>query len=321
MPSHAPASDLVALKRIALYTLTNETRKVPHTAEQFPRAERLDAEVLARALFEQTGTHLTVEGSCAGGQVGTAYVRWPDGHRAVLKWRPHFTVGELRAGPLAVADRLRALGYPAPATELTAQIGHAVAIVQELLPGRKIDHLDRHHLDRTLALHHIQADALADRLDIPAYNLYLRSDGPGYCLHEPLRRFSRRTAALEHRIAAIGAEHPECLPGCDAVHGDLHPGNILAAGGNITGVVDWDGTARGDHRFDLVVLRFGIHPNKADHEVARHLDKLLDDIPEAILRPAWAHMSLRMTDWAIRHFPPYEVNLALAEQRLPVLRR
>ncbi len=31
----------------------------------------------------------------------------------------------------------------------------------------------------------------------------------------------------------------------------------------------------------------------------------------------WAHMSLRMTDWAIRHFTPSDVNhwLDLAEQR------
>lgn len=48
------------------------------------------------------------------------------------------------------------------------------------------------------------------------------------------------------------------------------------------------------------------------------LDTLLDALPEAIVRPAWAHMSLRMTDWAIRHFPPSEVTqwLDLAEQRI-----
>jgi len=65
--------------------------------------------------------------------VGTAYVRWPDGHIGVLKWSPHVTVDELRSGPLAVAGQLRTLGDPAPATELTAQIGHAVVMVQELL--------------------------------------------------------------------------------------------------------------------------------------------------------------------------------------------
>ncbi len=273
---------------------------------------------MARAVFEQTRIRLSVEGPCAGGQVGTVYVRWPDGHRGVLKWRPHSTVGELRSGPLAVAEQLRRLGYPAPATELTAQVGQAVVMVQELLPGTKIDHLDARHLDRVLEVHRIQANALAGWGDVPAYQLFLRDDGPGYCLHEPLRQLSRRTRALERRISRCGAEYPGQLNGNDAVHGDFHPGNILAAGGGITGVVDWDGAARGDHRFDLVVLRFGVHPDRADRGVVERLDRLLDALPEAILRPAWAHLSLRMTDWAIRHFPPGEVEqwLDLAEQRI-----
>lgn len=273
---------------------------------------------MARALFDQTGIRLAVEGPCTGGQVGAAYVRWPDGHTAVLKWRPRFTVDELRSGPVAVTDRLRTLGYPAPATELIAQIGHAVVTVQELLPGKKIDYLDIRHFDQVIDIHRIHANALADRGDIPAYPLYLLEDGPEYCLHEPLRQFSRRTAALERRISKYGAEHPAHLLGNDAVHGDFHPGNMLAANGDVTGVVDWDGAGRGDHRFDLVVLRFGIHPAGADREAVERLDSLLDVLPEEILHPMWAHMSLRMTDWAIRHFPPGEVDrwLDLAEQRI-----
>jgi hypothetical protein len=52
--------------------------------------------------------------------------------------------------------------------------------------------------------------------------------------------------------------------------------------------------------------------------VTRRLDAVLDSLPEDILRPAWAHMSLRMVDWAIRHFTPGDVehSLDLAEQRV-----
>ena len=45
---------------------------------------------------------------------------------------------------------------------------------------------------------------------------------------------------------------------------------------------------------------------------------MLDAIAPGALAPLWAHMSLRMTDWAIRHFTPADVEhwLDLAEQRV-----
>ncbi|MGI5508421.1 phosphotransferase [Streptomyces sp. CA-106131] len=69
-------------------------------------------------------------------------------------------------------------------------------------------------------------------------------DGVGYCLHEPLRRHNRRSGALERWVTAVGADSPPRLAGADAVHLDFHTGNMLATGGEITGVVDWDGAAR-----------------------------------------------------------------------------
>ncbi|MGQ4446656.1 hypothetical protein ACN6LK_000796 [Streptomyces griseus] len=45
---------------------------------------------------------------------------------------------------------------------------------------------------------------------------------------------------------------------------------------------------------------------------------MLDALPEDVLRPAWAHMGLRMVDRAIRHFAPSDMEhwLDRAEQRL-----
>ncbi|MFJ2172604.1 phosphotransferase [Streptomyces sp. NPDC087851] len=282
------------------------------------RAERLDAARTVDALHARTGVRLARDGPCPGGQVGAAYVRWPDDHRSVLKWRPHSQAADMEAGPLAVVEALRLAGYPAPATELVAQVGHAVVLVQELLPGTTIDHLDHHSLGQALELNQLQADRLADCPDIPTVEFHLSEDGPGYCLHAPLRRHNRRSAALEHWIAAVGADHPARMVGHDAVHMDFHPGNILTTDGSITGVIDWDGAVRGDRRFDLVTLRFGIHAKEADPGVTQHLDAVLDALPEDILRPIWAHMSLRMVDWAIRHFTPADVEhwLNLAEQRV-----
>lgn len=298
------------------------TRHVPAQPSTWSRTERLDAGELVKAIHDLTGLSLTIDRPCPGGQVGAVYVRWPDDHRAVLTWQPHTTMAALQRGPFAVVNAQRSAGYPAPATELAVQVGHAVALVHQLLPGAKLDHLDHHLLDQALALNNLQAGQLTGRHDIPTPCLFLRTDGPGFCLHSPLpghnARTRTRTRTLERRISDIGTHYPERLAGNDAVHFDFHPGNMLAREDTISGVVDWDGAGRGDRRLDLVTLRFGIHAKHADPDIIERIDALLDAIPDTVLTPMWAHMSLRMIDWAIRHFTDQAVErwLDLAEQRL-----
>jgi hypothetical protein len=289
------------------------------SAQTTDRSVKIDAGRVAAALTAESGVPLLVEGPCPGGQVGAAYVRWPDGRRGVLTWRPGISLSQARDGPLAVAAALRATGYPAPATELTAQISDGVAVVQELLPGTGVRHVDLDLLNQALRLNTRHAAALAGHPGVPPFRLYLRGDGPGYCLHGPLRRFSPRAADLERRIAAVGREHPGQFAADDAVHGDFHHENLLARDGRLTGVVDWDGAGRGDRRFDLVTLRFGLRPGNSTAAARARLDTILDTLPAEVLRPAWAHMSLRMADWAIRHFNPADVPywLEFADQRLP----
>lgn len=284
---------------------------------RWPRAERLDAQRMVSAIQEAAGVALRIDGLCPGGQVGAAYVTWPDGHRSVLTWRPGTRLADLRNGPLAVIGALRPAGYPAPAAELAIEAGDAVALVWEMLPGAPVTHLTPALLEEALTLNNLQARQLTGHPEVPAADLYLTRDGPGFCLHQPLREHSARTQALHRWISTVGASRPRRLSGDDAVHCDYHPGNILTSQGHITGVIDWDGAARGDRRLDLVTLRFGIHAITADPVAAAHLDSLLDGLPGPVLTPLWAHMSLRMTDWAIRHFAPGDVNhwLDLAEQR------
>jgi hypothetical protein len=286
---------------------------------RWPRAQRLNAPTMTAAIQAATGVDLEILGPCPGGQTGAAYVGWPDGHRSVLTFRPGISVAGLQNGPLAVIDALRPAGYPAPAAELAVQVGDTVALVWQLLPGSPVGHLTAALLDQALALNALQAGALAGHPAIPAVRLHLTSDGPGYCLHEPLREHSARSRALERWIAAVGAGHADRLSGDDAVHCDFQPSNLLTEHGRLTGVVDWDGGGRGDRRFDLVTLRFGCHAIPADTGVTRRLDQILDDLPPEVLAPLWASMSLRMTDWAIRHFTDSDVShwLDLAEQRVP----
>jgi Phosphotransferase enzyme family len=284
---------------------------------RWPRVRPLNAPAVAGAIRAATGVRLRVDGPCPGGQVGAAYVTWPDGHRSVLTWRPGVDLAGVRAGPLAVIGALRPAGYPAPAAELAVQAGPDVAVVWELLPGAPVGHVTRGLLDQALRLNDQQAGRLGGRGAIPPFRLYLAGDGPGFCLHGPLRAHGARARALERWITAVGRGHPGWLAGDDAVHGDYQPSNLLAEGDRLTGVVDWDGAARGDRRLDLVTLRFGLHAYPADPGVTAALDRRLDEVGTGVLAPMWAHMSLRMADWAIRHFPPGETGywLDLAEQR------
>ncbi|MFK4085247.1 phosphotransferase enzyme family protein [Kribbella sp. NPDC020789] len=285
---------------------------------QWSRVERLDVSRVIDELTRATGVRLEVEGLCSGGEVGAAYVRWPDGRRSVLKWRPGVRLVDFQAGPLAVSEAARAAGLPVPRTELAAQLDVAVATVQELLPGAPIKVLDEKLLAEILTVNERMRLLLTGNSTVPTLNLYLTFDGPGFCLHGPLRSHNRRTARLDDWIVAVGTAQSDVLAGDDAVHLDFHPGNVLAAGGRITGIIDWDGAGRGDHRLDLVTLRFGLHGHEHDPAVVAQLDAILDELPPDTLRPLWAHMSLRMVDWAIRHFTPADVEhwLELAESRL-----
>lgn len=155
--------DGIHANRLPLVAAGCNARPVSGVTDPFPRVRRLDAQRLVDALAEQNGVCLTVVGRCRGGQVGAAYVSWPGGRIGVLTWRPDFTLAELYRGPLAVADALRERGYPAPGTQLTAHLGHAVDMVQQMLPGTTVDHFDASHLEHAVVLNALQQDALADR--------------------------------------------------------------------------------------------------------------------------------------------------------------
>lgn len=100
--------------------------------------------------------------------------------------------------------------------------GIAVVLVQQLLPGSLIERVSVRLLDQLLRLADLQAGALAEHLEVPPIRLYLSEDGPGFCLHEPLRRHSSRTAALLSWVHTVSDDMAaDVLDGTDAVHVDL----------------------------------------------------------------------------------------------------
>jgi hypothetical protein len=278
------------------------------TTEAWPRSARLDAPHVLDRIAEITGVRLVLEGPAPGGEVGAAYVRWPDGRRSVL------TEGRSRSGPLV--DRARAAGVPTARHELAAHVDGVRVIVQQRLPGAPPAAVDATLVRQMITVTDRLAGLLAAEPAPKPTDLHLTADGPGFCLHEPLAGYNARTARLLDWIHEVGADGSAMI-GDDLVHLDFHPGNVLVEQGRLTGVIDWDGATRGDRHFDLVTLRFVLAGQ------APHLVPLVDDRLAAIStrrrRAYWAHMSLRQVDWSIRHHDAATVDrwLTVAESAIP----
>lgn len=265
------------------------------------RVPRLDAEALIIKL-NRTGAGLRLTGLADHGEVGAAYVEWPDGRTGVLT-RSAAPAAELeRTGRLLASAA--AAGLPVPAYQTVVDLGAERVIIQQWLAGAVPAEVDNRLVADLLDLVE-RFKGLGE--DGPQLELYLSSSGPGFCLHETLTAYDDRSRRLLARIREIGADRPE--PGDDLVHLDFHPANVLVQDGRITGLIDWDGIARGDRRFALATLSFDLSFRLRTGSGCRGLDRdgfavVLDRLAEvdpADLRRWWAHMSLRQVDWTIRH--------------------
>jgi Ser/Thr protein kinase RdoA (MazF antagonist) len=274
----------------------------------FGPVPRLDAPALLDLINATYGLELSYLGPAERGNVGAGYVADPTGRRSVLTWQQDADAGRHRqiAGLLEVA---RGRGLPVPRYEHVLQVGPSVALIQELLPGGPPERAEQGLVEQLVAVNAALRGALADRTDLPAPDLYLLRSGPGFCLHEPLRSYSDRTRRLLGWIHEVGASGPTALSGVDLVHLDFQPANVLVEAGRLTGVIDWDGAGRGDARFDLMVLYFGLHSEGGSAATIGWLNELLDaELPAELFRAYWASLSLRLVDWAIRHYTAADVE-------------
>ncbi|WP_238160616.1 hypothetical protein [Kribbella pratensis] len=111
---------------------------------------KLDAEQLLLEVNERSGAGLTFVGRAAAGEVGAGFVRWPDGREGVLT-RGFGSLDDLRR-TARVLDAARSDGLPVPQYQLLTEVTDGVGVVQERLPGRPPDVIDRALLEAIIAL-------------------------------------------------------------------------------------------------------------------------------------------------------------------------
>jgi aminoglycoside phosphotransferase (APT) family kinase protein len=231
-----------------------------------------------------------------------------NGRRSLLKWwrawgGEHDSLEYLERVVPRV-DRLRARGFPAPAYLVTAASADLLFIVQELLPGRPPDPLLPVHVEQLTALNALQEDDGEGGSGWGEYMVRTLTEGAdGYCLHAPLRAFSRDGAALLDRITRIGRETPpDSLPAPGTAHCDFHHLNVLTEGERVSGVVDCEGCRAGDPCFDLVTLHFcSAEGGLGDAAQRRLWESIAARRPAPVLRAYVAHMALRLSSWSAVH--------------------
>jgi aminoglycoside phosphotransferase (APT) family kinase protein len=167
-----------------------------------------------------------------------------------VAWFEHETAvcRALAAGGFPLAPKVRGqwrdnAAYPYPFAEVTRLTGQRPADAAALFGP----------LGAALArIHQVPPP------DLPWPRRIARHQRPAYrWLHRALDPATSSDAARE---AALALDRPDCLPrwrsqlaaaatfGPVLVHGDIHEDQLLADGGRITGILDWE-TARVDHPF------------------------------------------------------------------------
>jgi Phosphotransferase enzyme family len=191
-------------------------------------------------------------------------------------------------------------------------------IIQTFMPGTTPTRIDHELVDQLLALH-TRRLGLAEPHDPIRWpkNLIttLATGGNGYCRHASLRDYDERTRTLITRIEAFGRSlDVEDFVGHDIVHWDLHPGNLLVDGANLSAVVDTDFGLVGDASFDLVMLALTcLRLECAPGVRSRLFDQAFDHLAELRAHPYLAHLFVRLVDRPIRRNSRMEVDFWLAQ--------
>jgi Ser/Thr protein kinase RdoA (MazF antagonist) len=258
------------------------------------------SELLA-AINAERGATYALAGRYAGGEQGAYQLRDASGRAGVLKWSAGAEAHERYRRAALVTGWLRRHGYPAPQYVAFGRLEGVSYSIQEALPGRPLASLPPALVGAAIALNDAQAGAAGDlprEWPAPVRDPLLYG-GEGFCLHESLRAHGAEAARLLDALLRIAQDAPPGpWPDHDVVHYDFSHANLLAEGGALSGVIDWEGVCAGDRAFDLVTLWFYCDDApEADALLWRHLRRTVAPLR---LRLYVAHMALRQVDWSIR---------------------
>ncbi|HEV8656175.1 MAG TPA: phosphotransferase [Candidatus Limnocylindria bacterium] len=264
-----------------------------------------DVDGLLRVVKLRHGTDFTVRRQFPGSvNSGALLVEGADGER-ILKWVRTAESLDAQRRAQRVTRALAAKGYPVPRYEHVEPFGDGGYVVMTHLPGEHADFRE-HGLAQTarvLQLNLLQYRAAVLPAAWPAeIASAIAEGGDGYCHPEAMRRHSSQAAELLGTLQRLGAEHAGVSPITDGVvHKDLNPGNVLAVGAHITGVVDWENTTSGDPAYDVAYLWFCIY----DHEECRGplWRHLLGVAEPATIALYLAHIAIGFVSGAIVDLP------------------
>ncbi len=161
----------------------------------------------------------------------------------------------------AIQNTVASLGYPAPrvlaASADPAVLGGAF-LVMERLPGRLLLEVRWVGVASVLVetqqrLHALDAAPLLEAMDRAGGRDAVTFDG---LLAQLQSRIVRRSLDGLRGAMEWLTEHRPPAPERPVIcHGDLHPQNILMAGGAVTGVIDWPNVVVADPAYDVASTR------------------------------------------------------------------
>jgi hypothetical protein len=234
-----------------------------------------------------------------------------------MKWDSSPSSIGRRREAVVFSERLRTIiGWPVP-EQRTVVTEDCLFVLQQFMPGTVPELLGHEVIDRILHLH--QGRLGLGRPEDPSswpgdLIRTLTVGGEGYCLHESLRGYDRRTASLVARIEEFGHDlAEEELDGHDIVHWDLHPGNLLQNGGSLSAIVDTDFAKVGDAAFDLVTLALTSLTLPCESGVrSRLFAAAFADLDDRKRLAYTSHLFVRFLDWPIRRGSTEEIEFWLS---------